>query len=531
MNPLVQTERRHFLLLALILLAGLGIRVAFFIGYEGFDDRTYVAYAQHFANGGDVVSIGLHDHWIGRIGAWLPLGLLLKTFGGGPWVLAFYSLAASLGGILLIFVLGKTCFDSRHGLMAAALLAVFPLDVLYSTRSFADAPLGFWCLSATALYLLPSNSQWPCLLAGVSAGIAYLTKETSVLLGIPLAVSILYTRKIEWRKCTPLALGFSSMLVFELLFWGINTGNPLYRWKSALATRDSMIPPKVINSVMDMVWGPMPHEIFRSSNTFLEAILMFATNEEFGFLYYFVLPIAAVYTFKKSGADRTLALVVVSVTPFLLFFPFHFPTYTLDRDPRYYTIISGPALVLFTAWVFRLEKQLRHVILAGLVLTWLPCLLVGYLTSGAWLQRQLVTFIQAHPADRVWMSNRFAADTMILSHAPHLNLGVHCLDEGAPKDCAASSPVRALSEGIPIARDAGEAQGGYVVLRDRPGTVVPDGWQFVKQIPAGGDADLDSSFITRTVQHMLIWARVPNSTVARLAPWHGEALAIYRPRQ
>jgi 4-amino-4-deoxy-L-arabinose transferase-like glycosyltransferase len=102
----------------------------------------------------------------------------MKIFGGAEWVLSLYSLLCSLGGVVLAFLLGTKIWTARHGLLAALLLALLPLDVSYATPR-------------------PYLSH---IFAGLAVGMAYLAKETGVIMGVPIPLLFLYRRRFDCRR-------------------------------------------------------------------------------------------------------------------------------------------------------------------------------------------------------------------------------------------------------------------------------------------------------------------------------------------
>ena len=167
-------EKRWPAVLFAILAVALLVRLLLYVGYQGADDRNYVAYAVNFASGGDIAAKQLADPWIARIGAWMPMGMLIMVFGLQEWVLTLYSLACSLAGIGLATLALRLLFDTRLALTTAALLAVYPNDVLYATRAFGDEAVGFWCALAFFPYLVAErHPSWRLfLLPGLVLGVA-----------------------------------------------------------------------------------------------------------------------------------------------------------------------------------------------------------------------------------------------------------------------------------------------------------------------------------------------------------------------
>ncbi|MBA3974421.1 MAG: hypothetical protein C0504_09420 [Candidatus Solibacter sp.] len=519
-------EKRWPIVLFAILGVALAVRLFLYIGYQGADDRNYVAYAVNFAQGGDIAAKGLADPWIARLGAWMPMGLLIKGFGAHEWVLTAYSLACSLAGIALAVLALRQLFDTRLALMTAALLAVYPNDVFYSTRAFADQAVGFWCALAFLLYLIADRNQsWRLfLLTGLALGVAYLTKETAVLLLAPIAILWWIKRPPGPRMLVWMACGFLIVLALELAIWQSLAGDPLYRWKAATGAREALFPVKEYRTLLDYIPGPLPHEVFRSNNSLLEAALMFMTNEEFGFLFYFVFPISIWAIVRGHASALPLALLVVCLTLLQLFFPLQFPTYTLNRDPRYYTPLSIAALALLAWWTMRLKPRIRAGALGFIVATWMPCLYIGYVSSDMSLQREAARFAGGEADRTVWMTNRMAADVIVLAeNARSLRIGVHWIGANAPADDKrlANSAIRAMRPSTPAVRDADGVRGGYVMLDGRDKTPLPESWERVREFrPAAGRLQIIGQTFLKAVH-------APQRFVDLLAPSHSASAVLY----
>ncbi len=526
-KPPGDTITREGLLVCLIVIAALIVRSLLFIGYQGFDDRTYVAYAWMFANGGDIVASKLVDPWIGRMGAWLPLALSIKVFGGREWALTLYSLVVSLATFPVLYVLGRHLFNGRVAICALALLAILPLDVLYATRAFSDEAVGFWSLSAFTVFILAIDckSKRLAFLAGLTFGIAYLTKETALMLAIPFALLLVQRRFWSLPTFCWMAFGLFVVLCVEFAFWKAITDDPLYRWHSTLGSRADFVPsPKTIVTFWDYIPGPPPHEIFRSSNSLLEAFLMFTTNEEWGLLYFFVFPLALFALWKGDRAQKTVSLFILSVTLLLLFFPLHFPNYTLNRDPRYYTMLSGPALLLFSAWALRLKVPWRQLSLLALAVTWIPCLYIGVVSSDMGMEKAFVRWLKEHSNETVWMQPFDASNAIVLSQFDSkLNIGIVWTRGSELEEKSRSalpSPLVAMRPNLPMAPNTTALAGQLVALP--PTIVVPKTWQLETTVMP------PTNQMAETVRRMLSTFDFPSRYVEKIAPSQGKSLKIYR---
>lgn len=116
--------------------------------------------------------------------------LLFQTMVSAVWRVADTDFAAralsaafGVASVLLTYALGARLYGRRAGLFAAALLAVMPYHVIVSRQVLLDGPQVFFTtlvLYCLARYTLTPKRIW-ILAFAASLGLAFLTKETSVL--------------------------------------------------------------------------------------------------------------------------------------------------------------------------------------------------------------------------------------------------------------------------------------------------------------------------------------------------------------
>ena len=519
--------RSELPLLALLLAAAALVRLVVFIGYQGHDDRTYIAYAHLYATGGSITQTQLADPWISRVGGWLPLAWSMSLFGNSEYAMVLYSLLCSLGTVVLGYLFGRRYLGRFQGVMIAGFLILLPLDVLYATRPFADEAVGFWMVLAYYLLLTgeADGNRLAMLLGGVAAGIAYLTKETSLLLLLPLLIHLVLEKRLTSHRFIWVA-GIVLVFAAEAGFWLSATGDPLFRTHTMLASRAHFVPAPPAHragGILDLLPGPKPEEVFRSNNTVIDAVMMFATNEEFGLLYYLVWPLVLYFTWTRDKVTRPFRIWLLLIALFLLFFPFHFPSYTLNRDPRYYTCLSIAALFVLVRWLAGLRPAWRWTIAGGLALSWLPCLYVGYVSSQMNVERQVVGLHNRFPAETLWVSNRLAADVMVLSgFDTRIPLGVQWLEETYDGGPGLSGPMRSMKPASPVAYKAGDIRQGLVVLDEKLHIPPEPGWTpALRLTPEHGP-------VAELVQRCLRGLHVPETFVRKVMPSQSDVKLVYR---
>ncbi len=111
---------------------------------------------------------------------------LFRLLGPSELVARLPNLFASVASVALLYALGRRAYDRSTALIAATLYAASPFGILFAPTAFTDPLLVLWML----LGLWAALARKP-LLAGFALGLAYATKQQSLLLApLVLAVAI-----------------------------------------------------------------------------------------------------------------------------------------------------------------------------------------------------------------------------------------------------------------------------------------------------------------------------------------------------
>jgi 4-amino-4-deoxy-L-arabinose transferase-like glycosyltransferase len=120
--------------------------------------------------------------------------LIWKLFGISEYSTALFFTLCSLGTVIAVYLIGKQLFTAATGLIAAFLLSIFPLDIIYATQVGPEVPFSlFACLSILwFLKAYGSDRRYRLygLLSGAGLGAANLFKETFILVPVCCAVYI-----------------------------------------------------------------------------------------------------------------------------------------------------------------------------------------------------------------------------------------------------------------------------------------------------------------------------------------------------
>lgn len=238
----VYVRRRIVVILLLILALAATTRILAFKGVAGWDDLNYARTA-HFISVGEysqkVIPQATHElaHY-SRLGLILPTALMIRIFGMNEFALSVYPMLCSLLLVLLAYAIGENLLGAKEGLIAALVIALFPLEVIDATLTMPDIPSMFWFTLSLYLIIRYEKKQgrprrWLYLLgSGLSFGIAYMHRETVVYCGLLIVAYFIYKiiseRRVDWTYSF-LLLGFLAVLTAETLFFYATTGDALFR--------------------------------------------------------------------------------------------------------------------------------------------------------------------------------------------------------------------------------------------------------------------------------------------------------------
>lgn len=345
--------------LAVILLVGLALRIVFFNGISGNDDLSVATRALAVLEHGITLPAG---HYGARWGMILPLAAVFAVAGTGSVQLAVLPVLLSLAGIVLAWLIGRRLIGQAGGLAAAALVAVYPLDIQYATLYFPDLPQGV--LLALSFYLVQRAEESPRPLAWIVGAAlawvwAYEIKIDSVFMGM-VFLALTLTGRLRLSTLAVLCGLTGGLVVAELAAYGVLTGSPFYRLHLEQAAAAEVLSDAYT---------------YRSRLVLPKA--MFVTFYEVGL--YFWMALAALLW---AAWRRPRAVVPVVLWGGVLFLwlqfggdPFGVAGAVKPQLPRYLLALSTP-LVILIAWMLldlarfaRATRILAGAAMAGLVAT------------------------------------------------------------------------------------------------------------------------------------------------------------------
>lgn len=224
-------------ILALIIIAALLIRVLAVLTRPMvmLDETAYVRMAENLAAGQGLLDItGLTATHFSPL---LPLfSSAAGVLTGGDYIAASYAVVVIFGSLLLLpaWFLARDIAGPRAALLTAALLAVMPLMVDYSSRIYSESVYVFFLLAALAAgWRLLDGGGWTWgALAGLSLGLAYLANPSAVFYFAALVILTLAVaaKKKRWRRLLPALALFTVLFVVMALPYLLFLHDELGRW-------------------------------------------------------------------------------------------------------------------------------------------------------------------------------------------------------------------------------------------------------------------------------------------------------------
>ena len=406
-------QYRPLVPLAFIVLFALALRLIFFVGLGFNDDSYYLEYA-------DTIFKGLPFHpsryvWSVRIGIFLPVALIWKIFGISEYSTALFFLLCSLGTVIAVYFMGKQLFNASTGLVAAFVLSLIPLDIIYATQVGPEVPFSlFSCLSMLCFLKAYGSRRWHRLnglIAGVLLGVANLFKETFIL--VPVCCAVYLTcdlfarlRKGPWRArmqcflsffnkrliliCLLYCCGFALVHQMQNLYLHQLTGEWFFAEKAKAWTLNN---DKNRNDDFTIY----PKALLNLDKNRFEWI---HSKPFVGFIYWAVLAALLVLALRRQFSRQTF-FVLGWLLVFYLFFQYglHFVATVLANDgmrPRHMRFLlsmSVPAALLIAcACITGSRADSRAGARAGSAFRVL--LLLFLLTTSVYYARQCSTFLR-----------------------------------------------------------------------------------------------------------------------------------------
>ncbi len=171
-----------------------------------------------------------------------------RTFGLSVEAARFLNIAASFLSLPLLWGIARRWYGAETAFWALGAYVLSPFAILFAPTMFTDPFLVLWVLAS-----LWASGQGQFLLAGIAVGLAYASKQQSILF-LPLVTGVLVLRAgRNWRKWAPFLGGLLPVLglvtwwdslrwAFRPSFWDRSIATyggirlvPAYHWAGKIA--------------------------------------------------------------------------------------------------------------------------------------------------------------------------------------------------------------------------------------------------------------------------------------------------------
>ncbi len=356
---------------AAVVIAVLG--ATFWVGYQGTDDGSYVdaalAWYRHFPQVG-------HSHWDLRYPIVLALDAGFSIFGVNEMAVGVTMLSYLFAIVVVSIWVLQRWFGWAESLLFIAIFCAMPGIIVQSTIANAELPELFYVVVSVACYcaaLESARARWLLVCAGISAGLAFATRETT--LGLIAAYGLLFLLRPGVRRTEYfwIGLGFAAVILLEMTYFEFETGNPL--WRYTLDVHHDVIdrsivlkPGQVIDKEGNLGIGGLFAPIF-----------VFLASQKYALVFYVMLGLVPLLVRASWDRSRrtfliTSGLLFAAWASFIIF-----NTSLLFLVPRYFVVTAWVAAMLAAIGLVRLgcdRPRLAGLVLAVLLMSDALCLYV-----------------------------------------------------------------------------------------------------------------------------------------------------------
>ncbi len=217
--------------LATLVVVGALVRIWAFGGTSfalGSDESRYVAVAQNLALGqlpdGDA-------QWFGARAVFLwPVALIFRVVGANDYTAVAWPFFISLVSIIACYLVAREITGRRQAVVAAAIVAVAPVEVLMATHLRPDAVMpAFVALAVWAAFRTRTSTHTGAWLvtSGVLMGAGWASRETAILMVPVMVVAAWPALRASWRRVAELIAGLVAVPLIEVIVFAF-AGRPLW---------------------------------------------------------------------------------------------------------------------------------------------------------------------------------------------------------------------------------------------------------------------------------------------------------------
>ena len=366
-------------ILVIILLLALVVRLNNFTGIFRFDSFFY-AQLSYFLSQGNLNSFFFESNnffAIGRLLIYFPTAFFYKVFGVNDFTSVAFILLASLANIVVVYFLGRKLVNKKVGLLAAFLMAIYPLDVFHATQYLPDGLIVVF-LSLSALAFLYGESEIKTnrialfyFLSGAFIGLAQYVRENAFFFVFVYVVYILVKKNLK-SEYFWIVVGGSTVFTLAGVFFLIGTGDFFFQINQVLSQFSSSR--ERISEGTDRVvdWLGFS-KVLLSASIFRPFSLLIIVS-----LFYIVF-----------FARKKISLILIWFISMMFYLEVISQFHGLAKHARYLSLVSVP-IVLFVS-VFLVDFFKKYRVSAHLVVVFLLAFAIVSFIPVRSLSTQLVS--------------------------------------------------------------------------------------------------------------------------------------------
>lgn len=357
--------------LIFIIIFAVFLRLFFFVGPCCDDDVAYLDSVHNIMNlNFDDLRNGFNFAY--RTMMTFLISLSLKFLGVSEFSASLYILLTSVGSVIVAFFIGKILFNNRVAILASLLMTFYPLEVIYSTHIVPDVPVAFFMGLSILMFLYAekNNKSKFFILSGVIMGLAYLVKNTALLIFIfVLFYLIFFLKRNRMKILLRFLLGFALIFLIEICYSYYFSENPLTAYNSFISSQDAW------GLTKEKSMGEIKAELLFYPNLMLGSGNLTNISAYCGYFFWlFALAILLPFSYKKEKKEFLIILLwFFSFFIFLQFGTMNITRYVLiHRLERFITVLSIPMVIIIAHFldvlVWKKSILLTIVILALFIL-------------------------------------------------------------------------------------------------------------------------------------------------------------------
>lgn len=391
------------------------MRIAFFTGYFGSDEVTYVLSALSATNG-----MLTDEPYVGgiRLGINYPMAAAIMLFGTSQMAAALWGMICSVLEVMVVYWFGYRVWGRGAAISAALLLALLPLHVHLAGRIMADAPLGlFITLTFVCFYEAEErNSSALYMLAGTCAGFVFWIKEGTTIFVAVFLLWALIRQRVAPRWLWAVATMSAIIGANFALMWALS-GDVLYLLRSIDNWRVNLV-----KSADNLAKAGDSTVLFYARYLFVDIWHTWLLG--------YLAAAGAVVSFFAARRDvpegRSYSYLLVWSLGLLLLFSLFVvslnPLRMIPKQTNYMTIFLAPLCLLGGIAIVRVKSHLARTLVLGLYA-------LGALFLNALEQQTIHTFTANSRAALAYATEHPSSSIFVAENAYRFNIWAQAVSD------------------------------------------------------------------------------------------------------